>query len=171
MFLDKIPALYAAVRWLTSSRIVLSTHGFWLENVLIVTVSVACSVSVLTKLNATSVNSLMPDELARNMSQSMSSRAACSIASEWEDQRVTSLSTGVPDDPLFIFWCEENGGMVRLAKSRQETSFVGILKLSVAMIQCIRSSSWTGYVLVKVRQVRSTSLCTMYISILSLKCV
>ncbi len=41
--------------------------------------------------------------------------------------------------------------MVRLAKSRQGTSFVGILKLSVTMIQCIRSSSWTGYVLVKVR--------------------
>ncbi len=41
--------------------------------------------------------------------------------------------------------------MVRFAKSRQGTSFVGILKLSVAMIQCIRSSSWTGYMLVKVR--------------------
>ncbi len=76
------------------TRIVLSTHGFWFENVLIVTVSVACSVSVLTKLNATSVNSLTSDELARNMSLSTSSRAACSIASEWEDQRVTSLSTG-----------------------------------------------------------------------------
>ncbi len=42
-------------------------------------------------------------------------------------------------------------GMVRFAKSRQGTSFVGILKLSVAMIQCIRSSSRTGYMLVKVR--------------------
>ncbi len=41
--------------------------------------------------------------------------------------------------------------MVRFAKSRQGTSFVGILKRSVAMIKCIRSSSWTGYVLVKVR--------------------
>ncbi len=41
----------------------LSTHGFWLENVLIVTVSVACSVSVLIKLTATSVNSLTSDEL------------------------------------------------------------------------------------------------------------
>ncbi len=41
--------------------------------------------------------------------------------------------------------------MVRFAKSRQGTSFVGILKPSVAMIQCIWSSSWTGYVLVKVR--------------------
>ncbi len=41
--------------------------------------------------------------------------------------------------------------MVRFAKSRQGTSFVGILKLGVAMIQCIRSSSWTGYMLVKVR--------------------
>ncbi len=41
--------------------------------------------------------------------------------------------------------------MVRFAKSRQGTSFVGILKLSVAMIQCIRSSSRTGYMLVKVR--------------------
>ncbi len=41
--------------------------------------------------------------------------------------------------------------MVRFAKIRQGTSFVGILKLSVAMIQCIRSSSWTGYMLVKVR--------------------
>ncbi len=41
--------------------------------------------------------------------------------------------------------------MVRFAKSRQGTSFVGILKLSVAMIQCIRSSSWTGYMLAKVR--------------------
>ncbi len=94
MFPDNRPALYAAVRWLTASRIDLSTHGFWLVNVLIVTVSVACSVSVFTKLNATSVNSLTSDELARNMSQSTSSRDACSIASEWEDQRVTSLSTG-----------------------------------------------------------------------------
>ncbi len=51
-------------------------------------------VSVLMKLTATSVNSLTSDELARNMSQSTSSRDACSIASEWEDQRVTSLSTG-----------------------------------------------------------------------------
>ncbi len=84
-------ALYVAVQWLTASRIFLSTHGFWLENVLIVTVSVAC---VLTKLNATSVNSLTSDELARNMSQSTSSRAACSIASEWKDQHVTSLFTG-----------------------------------------------------------------------------
>ncbi len=41
--------------------------------------------------------------------------------------------------------------MVRFAKSRQGTSFVGILKMSVAMIQCIRSSRWTGYMLVKVR--------------------
>ncbi len=94
MFPDKRPALYAAVCWLTAARIVLSTHGFWLENVLIVTVSVAWSVSVLTKLNATSVNSLTSAELARSMSQSTSSRDACSIASEWEDQRVTSLSPG-----------------------------------------------------------------------------
>ncbi len=79
---------------LTTSRIVLSTHSFWFENVLIFSVSVACSVSVLTKLNATSVNSLTSDKLARNMSQSTSSRDACSIASEWEDQSVTSLSTG-----------------------------------------------------------------------------
>ncbi len=55
------------------------------------------------------------------------------------------------NDPLFIFRCEENGGMVHFAKSRQGTSFVGILKLGVAMIQCIRSSSWTGYMLVDVR--------------------
>ncbi len=41
--------------------------------------------------------------------------------------------------------------MVRFAKSRQGTSFVGILKLSVAMIQCIRSSSWTGYMLMEGR--------------------
>ncbi len=41
--------------------------------------------------------------------------------------------------------------MVRFAKSRQGTSFVGILKLGVAMIQCILSSSWTGYMLLKVR--------------------
>ncbi len=41
--------------------------------------------------------------------------------------------------------------MVRFAKSRQATSFVGILKLGVSMIQCIRSSSWTGYMLLKVR--------------------
>ncbi len=54
----------------------------------------ACSVSVFTKLTATSVNSLTSDELGLNMSQSTSSRAACSIASEWEDQRVTSLFTG-----------------------------------------------------------------------------
>ncbi len=41
--------------------------------------------------------------------------------------------------------------MVRFAKSRQGTSFVGILKLGVAMIQCILSSSWTEYMLLKVR--------------------
>ncbi len=41
--------------------------------------------------------------------------------------------------------------MVRFAKSRQGTSFVGILKLGVAMIECILSSSWTGYMLLKVR--------------------
>ncbi len=41
--------------------------------------------------------------------------------------------------------------MVRIAKSRQGTSFVSILKMSVAVIQCIRSSSRTGYMLVKVR--------------------
>ncbi len=45
------------------------------------------------QLNATSVNSLTSFELARNMSQSTSSRAACSVVSEWEDHRVTSLST------------------------------------------------------------------------------
>ncbi len=50
MFPDKRLPLYVAVRWWTAARIVLSTHGFWLENVLIVTVSVACSVCVLTKL-------------------------------------------------------------------------------------------------------------------------
>ncbi len=37
--------------------------------------------------------------------------------------------------------------MVRFAKSRQGPSFVGIF----AMIQCIRSSSMTGYMLMKVR--------------------
>ncbi len=88
-----IPALYAAVRWLTASRIVLSTHGFWFEKVFIVTVSVACSVSVFTKLNATSVNSLTSDELARNMSQSTSSRDACSVASEW------GTSASLPSPP------------------------------------------------------------------------
>ncbi len=41
--------------------------------------------------------------------------------------------------------------MVRFTKSQQGTSFIGILKLSVAMIQCIRSSSWTGYMLMEVR--------------------
>ncbi len=41
--------------------------------------------------------------------------------------------------------------MVRFTKSRQGTSFVGVLKLSVAMIQCIRSSSWTGYMLMEVQ--------------------
>ncbi len=40
--------------------------------------------------------------------------------------------------------------MVRFAKSRQGAGFVGIRKLSVVMIQCIRSPSWTGYMLVKV---------------------
>ncbi len=87
-------SLVVTVRLLTASRIVLSTHGFWLGKVFTVIVSVACSVSVFTKLTATSVNSLTSDELALNMSQSTSSRAACSIASEWEDQRVTSLFTG-----------------------------------------------------------------------------
>ncbi len=41
--------------------------------------------------------------------------------------------------------------MVRFAKGRQGTSFIGILKLSVAVIQCIRSSSWTGYMLMEGR--------------------
>ncbi len=41
--------------------------------------------------------------------------------------------------------------MVRFTKSQQGTSIVGILKLSVAMIQCIRSSSWTGYMLMEGR--------------------
>ncbi len=67
---------------------------FLIRKCLFVTVSVASSVSVLTKLNATSMNSLTSDELAQNMSQSTSSRDACGIASEWEDQRVTSLTTG-----------------------------------------------------------------------------
>ncbi len=40
--------------------------------------------------------------------------------------------------------------MVRFAKSRQGMSFVGILKLGVAVIQCILSSRWTGYMLVEV---------------------
>ncbi len=61
------------------------------------------------------------------------------------------LHRGFLNEPLFIFRCEENGGMVRFAKSRQGTSFVGILKLGVAMIQCILSSNWTGYMLLKVR--------------------
>ncbi len=38
-----------------------------------------------------------------------------------------------------------------LPKAGGERGIVGILKLSVAMIQCIRSSSRTGYMLVKVR--------------------
>ncbi len=41
--------------------------------------------------------------------------------------------------------------MVRFAKNRQGVGFLGILKLSVAMIQCIRSPSWTGYMSMKVR--------------------
>ncbi len=41
--------------------------------------------------------------------------------------------------------------MIRLTKGWQGTSFVGILELSVAMIQCIRSSGWTGYMLMEVR--------------------
>ncbi len=41
--------------------------------------------------------------------------------------------------------------MVRFTESRQGTSFIGILELSVAMIQCIRSSSWAGYMLMEVR--------------------
>ncbi len=122
MLPDKIPTLYAAVRWLTASQIDLSTHGFWFENVLIVTVSVACSVSVLTKLNTTSVNSLSSDELARNMSQSTLSRAACSIDTEWEDQRVTSLSTVVSWTNLCLY--------------------SGVRKMA---------STWTGYMLMKVR--------------------
>ncbi len=44
MFPDKRPALYAAVCRFTAAQTVLSTHGFRFENVLIVTVSVACSV-------------------------------------------------------------------------------------------------------------------------------
>ncbi len=41
--------------------------------------------------------------------------------------------------------------MIRFAKSRQGMSFVSIFKHSVAIIQCIRSSSSTGYMFVKVR--------------------
>ncbi len=37
-----------------------------------------------------------------------------------------------------------------LPKAGRERAFVGILKLGVAMIQCILSSSWTGYMLVEV---------------------
>ncbi len=61
------------------------------------------------------------------------------------------LPRGFLNDPLFIFRCEENGRVVRFTKSRQGTCFIGILKLSVAMIQCIRSSSWTGYMLMEGR--------------------
>jgi len=74
MFPDKRLALNAAVCRLTAAQTVLSTHCFRFENVLIVTVSVACSVCMLTKLNATSVNSLTSDEV--DWSQSMSSRVA-----------------------------------------------------------------------------------------------
>ncbi len=41
--------------------------------------------------------------------------------------------------------------MVRFSKCRQSVGFVGIFKLSVAMIKCIQSSSWTGYMLLEVR--------------------
>ncbi len=41
--------------------------------------------------------------------------------------------------------------MVRFSKSRQSVGFVGIFELGVAMIECIRSSGWTGYMLMKVR--------------------
>ncbi len=85
------------------------------------------------------------------MSQSTSLRASCSIASEWEDPRRFPLHRGFMNDPLFIVRCEENGVMVRFAKSRQWMGFVGIFKQGVTMIQCIRSSSCTGYMLMKVR--------------------
>ncbi len=41
--------------------------------------------------------------------------------------------------------------MVRFTECRQGASFIGIPELSVAMIQCIRSSSWAGYMLMEVR--------------------
>ncbi len=88
---------------------------------------------------------------ARNMSQSTSSRDACSIASEWEDQRVTSLTPGDSWTILCLY-----SGVRKMAprdqtyRRLQGTSFVGILKMSVAMIQCIRSSGWTGYMLMEV---------------------
>ncbi len=151
MFPDKRPALYAAVRWLTAAWIVLSTHGFWFENVLIVTVSVACSFSVLTKLNATSANSLTSDELSWNMSQSTSSRAAYSIASEWEDQHVTTLFTRDSWTSLCLcFGVRKVAEWSNLPKAGSERALKAFLN-RVAMIQCIRSSSWTGYMLIKVR--------------------
>ncbi len=88
MFPYRRPALYAAVRWLTASRIVLSTHGFWLENVPLVPVSVAYSVSVLTKLNATSVN-----------------LADVSVLSKWE-ALFRGLHLFISDNPV-VFLCRQ----------------------------------------------------------------
>ncbi len=56
------------------------------------------------------------------------------------------------NDTLLVLRCEDNGGMIRFAKSRQWVGFVGIFERSVAMIECIQSSGWTGYMLMKVRQ-------------------
>ncbi len=38
-----------------------------------------------------------------------------------------------------------------LPKAGSELGFVGIFEQSVAMIECVQSSSWTGYMLMKVR--------------------
>ncbi len=97
-------------------------------------------------------DSLTLDELARNMSQSTSSRDACSIASEWRDQRVTSLSTGGSWAILCLYsvWWKM-AAWSDLPKSRQVS---GLCRHFWA--ECSKSgiqvSGWTGYKLMNVRQ-------------------
>lgn len=72
----------------------LSTHGFWLGNILIMIFETVSSTSFPVNPTTSSVNRLMSlSELSWNMSQSVVSRASCRVASDWSVQRVTSLCT------------------------------------------------------------------------------
>ncbi len=135
MFPDKRPALYAALRWLTAAWIVLSIHGFWFENVLLVTVSVACSVSVLIKLNATSMNSLTSDELSRNMSSillAVHNVQQISVLKQWVIHSLICLKS------TFLFcwqtclWCILFNEFIASAAEIDSAAFMSNLR-----VQCI----------------------------------
>ncbi len=106
----------------------------------------ACSVSVFTKLTATSVNSLTSDELARNMSQSTSSRDACSIASEWGTNGHFPLHRRLARDPLFVFRREKDGDMIWFAKSRRVSGLCRRYWAECSSDPVYSVLWWTGYV-------------------------